>query len=217
MIRTSGLLIAIHLFSCLMAGQESIVVESKSVLRKAPSHRSGAVTTVTSGEELEVIRFASPWYLVKIDGRTGWIHERRVSVVMLSAPTVTMRRFRRESDGPAATSKPVTDKPSPFSSEPIDSADVVIYVKNDTGRDINLEFGRVLYSIPKDSERTINTSPGNYEFDVSAEDGKKTVDAVERSSIVATLRSRMRDVKSFEKGRKYSWNIRVAKWYQTEQ
>lgn len=171
--------------------------------------------TVTAGQKLEVVRFAPPWYLVKAAGKTGWIHERWLSPVLLKAPTVSVRRFRGEDEGPATTSASVSARPSPFVSEPTDSDRAVIYVKNDTGREISFVFGRVIYRMPSGSDRTITVTAGNYEFDVFAED-RASAAGNSDGALVPTVRSRLRDVKSFESGYRYSWNIKVEKWYQTE-
>lgn len=198
-----------------------LIVDEDTNLRSNPSMKSAVITTIGSGYAVRVLRRKGAWYMVRSGKRVGWIHRNRIRRITSDTPPTTisvpMRAFRKESDGPLATTLPVSHKTSPFLPETIDADGIVVRVVNKTGRAINFEFGRVPYTIAPDAERTITAAGGNYEFDVFAETEEVEEDPESEYSMVSTVRSRMRDVKHFANGHKYTWHISVTKWYDTDQ
>ena len=163
-LRSVGLIASVLFFATLTNAQGNGSIVEDTNLRSTPSMKSSVIATIGSGSVVLVIRRDGAWYMVRSGKQVGWIHRNRIRRITSDTPPTTvsvpMRMFRKESDGPLATTLLASPKASPFLPEPIDADGIVVNVVNKTGREINFVFGRVPYTIAPDAERTITAAGG---------------------------------------------------------
>ena len=189
-------LVGILLVTIPVCSQETVTVISiKANLRGTPSTSGLVVTTVNKGEKFELIKDDAPWYLVQTPTYVGWIHGNSIEKNDADDFEELLRSVRTEKL-PKVTSKPVSTGESPFQSEYVGIDHTTIRITNSANRPLNLTFGGVKYTIPKNGERAIEAEGGNYEFYASAPG------VLPKSG-----------VKNFAKGYKYTWNFFIVTRY----
>jgi len=192
--RKASLLITILLVSVSVFAQDTVTVISiKANLRGTPSTSGLVVMTVNKGENFELIKEDSPWYLVQTPTYVGWIHGNAIRKHEEILPDLSDLAIN---EVPRTTTKPSTTGQSPFKTEYVGIDNTIIRITNSADRTLSLTFGGVKYVIAKDEERTIEAEGGNYEYLAKA------------PGVLPAS-----GVKNFAKGYKYTWNFFIVTRY----
>lgn len=138
----------------------AIVTALKVNVRGTPDIQGAVVTSAVQNEVCGLIAKKGRWYLIQTKTHVGWVHE---TTVRPSYSAETQDRLPRP-----RTTTVVRSSESPFSSEYIGGNQIIVLIKNDSAKTLNLTLGGVKYVVSPGASESIELVQGTYDYFASA-------------------------------------------------